>query len=245
MQIDRDHGRKTGAALIVLALHGLLGYALLTGFQHTALRVIEVRLKVFDLPEPPPPPLPKPRPAERPSPAPEAAASPADLKADPTPVVAPPAMIEVPSPIVAAPEPLPVPDGNEADAGSSTREGPGSGAGGEGAGRGSGGQGSGTGGGGATRAQRVSGSLLDSDYPRQALRMGIEGSVRVRFTVTEDGRVTRCTILETSGFALLDQTTCRLAERRFRYRPALDASGRPVPQDEVRTYDWWLPERRR
>jgi protein TonB len=75
--------------------------------------------------------------------------------------------------------------------------------------------------------------------------MGIEGTVKVRYTVTADGRATRCTILETSGFAELDQTTCRLIERRFRYRPALDAGGSPVPQDELKTYDWWLPERRR
>lgn len=244
VQLDRDRGGKTGAALIVAVLHALLGYALLTGFQHAALRVLDDRLNVFDVPEPPLPPGPEPSPAERRTQAAEGAASPADLRADPTPVVAQPPAIQVPSPIVATPEPLPAPEGSEADAGSSARKGPGSGAGGEGLGRGSGGQGSGTGNG-ARRAERISGALLDSDYPRQALRMGIEGTVKVRFTVTGDGRVTRCTILESSGFALLDQTTCRLAERRFHYRPALDESGRAVAQDEVRTYDWWLPDRRR
>lgn len=243
MRLDRDRGGRAGAALIVVGLHALLGYALLTGLHQPIVRQVSDHLALFDVPEPPPPPAPEPRPAERPSRAAEGEASPADLKAAPTPIVAPPAAIAAPSPVVVTPKPLPVPVGSEADAGSSTRDGSGSGAGGEGAGRGSGGRADGTGG--TRRAERISGALLDSDYPHQALRMGIEGSVKVRFTITEDGRVTRCTILETSGSALLDQTTCRLAERRFRYRPALDASGRPVSQDEVRTYDWWLPDRRR
>jgi protein TonB len=112
-------------------------------------------------------------------------------------------------------------------------------------GTGSGTSGSGTGGGGGgRRAQQVRGELRNSDYPRTALRMGIEGTVTVRYTVLPDGRVTDCAILETSGSAELDGTTCRLIERRFEYRPALDGAGRPIPQELVKTYDWWLPSKR-
>jgi protein TonB len=42
----------------------------------------------------------------------------------------------------------------------------------------------------------------------------------------------------------LDATTCRLIERRFRYEPALDGAGRPVPETIGRTFDWLLPARR-
>ncbi len=229
--------------MLVAGLHALLGYAFLTGLGQQVVRQLGDELKVFDVPEEVPPPQPEPIPAEVRTPRPEGAASPTSLKANPTPVVAPPPLLEVKSPVIAVPEPTPVPAGAQADAGSSTREGPGTGAGGQGIGTGSGGQGTGTGGGGARRAERIAGALLNSDYPRAALRMGIEGTVKVRYTVTADGRATRCAILETSGFAALDQTTCRLIERRFRYRPALDAGGRPVPQDEIKTYDWWLPKK--
>ncbi len=246
MQLDRNHlSERAKAAVIVAGLHGLLGYALITSLGESIVRQLGAELKVFEVRETPPPPPPAPIPARSRTEARAGAASPVSLKAQPTPIIAPPPVLETMSPVLAVPEPTPVPPGSDPDAGSSAREGPGTGAGGEGIGTGSGGQGDGTGGGGRRRAERVAGNLLDSDYPRSALRMGIEGTVKVRYTVTADGRATRCTILETSGFAELDQTTCRLIERRFRYRPALDASGGPVPQDELKTYDWWLPERHR
>ena len=244
-RIDPD---RVKAALGVVLFHALLGYALLTGLAFDVVRAAGQSLKVFDIPEPlPPPPVEEERPAQQRTPEPEGAAAPPNLEARPTPVVAPPPRIklEVPTPVVAAPEATPLPPGLDPSAGASDRSGPGWGAGGQGAGTGSGNAGTGTGGGGGgRRAQHVSGALRNSDYPRVALRNGIEGSVTVRYTVLGDGRVSGCAILETSGSAELDSTTCRLIERRFRYRPALDASGQAVPQQLVKTYDWWLPAKR-
>ena len=126
----------------------------------------------------------------------------------------------------------------------SDTEGPGTGAGGLGVGLGSGGQGSGNGGGGV-RAQRVSGAISgERDYPRAARRAGIEGTVSVRFIVDTDGRATGCGVTRSSGHAALDETTCRLIEQRFRYRPARDGQGRLVPESVSRTFDWLLPRRR-
>ena len=90
---------------------------------------------------------------------------------------------------------------------------------------------------------RISGRLGNSDYPRSALRAGVQGSVKVRYTVGIDGRAGGCTVIGSSGDAALDSTTCSLIEKRFRYRPARDRSGRPVPEVVRRTYDWIIPSR--
>ena len=47
-----------------------------------------------------------------------------------------------------------------------------------------------------------------------------------------------------SGHPELDETTCRLIERRFRYRPARNSAGDAVPEVVRKTYDWLLPFRR-
>jgi protein TonB len=180
------------------------------------------------------------------SPQEEGAAAPPNLKAKPSPVVAPPPLVrlKVPPPVVTAPLPSPV-TGRDASAGASDRPGPGTGSGGVGTGTGSGGQGTGPGGGGGgIKAIRVSGSISGAmDYPRGAKRAGIEGSVAVRFTVRTDGSVSDCEVIRSSANQELDATTCRLIERRFRYQPARDANGRPVTEVVTRTFDWMLPRR--
>lgn len=246
-QEDRDRNRnRLVAGTAVTALHALLLYAFLTGLAVQVATSIADDLKVFDVPTEPPPPL-RSDPAKLRAPDEEGAASAPSLKAKPTPIIAPQPKVrlEVPSPVVTAPEPTPVEPGHERSAGASNIDGPGTGTGGEGAGTGAGGRGSGTGGGGGgVAARRVSGAISgDRDYPRAARRAGVEGSVAVRFTVGTDGSVSGCRILRSSGHAELDETTCRLIERRFRYEPARDEQGRLVPEIVSRTFDWMLPYR--
>lgn len=217
----------------VVAVHGLLGFALLSGL---AMRVSErasdsLKLVEIVLPEPPPPPPPPPEDVSKPKGEP----SPPNLKAVPTPVVAPPPRIPAPSPIAAAPVPS---TGSAPSAGASNVAGPGTGAGGAGSGLGGGGSG-----GGGSRAQRIRGQLNNSDYPIGARMAGIEGLVAVQFTVQPDGRATGCRILKSSGSAELDGTTCRLIERRFRYRPARDAQGHPIAEVATTSFTWGLNRR--
>jgi protein TonB len=73
------------------------------------------------------------------------------------------------------------------------------------------------------------------------LRARAQGTVAVRFTVRADGRVGGCAVIRSSGHAELDDVTCRLIEKRFRYRPALDASGRAVPAVQYKSFDWFVP----
>jgi len=247
--VQRDNRDRIKAAVGVATFHALLGYALIMGLGIDVAKVVDDNLKVFDIPpdKPPPPPKP-PEPAQQSARAPEGAASPPSLKANPTPIVTPPPKVrlKVPPPVTATPKPTPVAPGNQSSAGVSTIAGTGTGNGGIGDGTGSGGQGNGTGGGGGgNAAQRIGGGIDGArDYPREARRAGVEGSVSVRFTVQTDGRARDCAVLRSSASPELDTTTCRLIERRFRYRPATDAQGRPRAETITRTFDWSLPRRR-
>lgn len=245
MEANRESSRdRIRSAIGVAACHVLIGYGLLTGLAPGAAVRAGQALKLFDVAaEPPPPPSALPAPA-RAARDPEGAASPANLAARATPVVAPPPAIalDLDPPVAAAPVAGP---GRDPSAGAADRPGPGSGGGGEGTGTGSGLAGSGPGGGGglAARARLVAGRILDSDYPRAASQARIGGTVIVRFTVDRDGRPGGCRVMRSSGNADLDAATCRLIERRFRYRPALDAEGRPVADILGWKQTWWQEPR--
>ncbi|HEV2866297.1 MAG TPA: energy transducer TonB [Allosphingosinicella sp.] len=240
MEDARARERLTASGGVAL-LHLLLAYALVAGLNVRFVLPHSDDLKLFDVAVPPPPP--EATAVAKAEPKAAGAAAPPSREARPTPVVAPPPRLPLPSHLRTAPEPR-LPTGTDATAGAAHVDGPGTGAGGVGAGAGSGGRGSGTGGGAAVPAERISGRLSgDTDYPASARRAGVEGSVSVRFVVRTDGRVGGCRVTRSSGHAELDSTTCRLIEERFRYRPARDADGRPVPQTVTRTFDWLLPYR--
>ena len=240
---DRRHDR-IGSAIAVAALHAALGYLLLAGFGVAVPIAPNHTIKLFQVDEPPPPPPPPPE--EKPVPAParpaarEGAASPANLKARASPVVAPPPRVRIDPPPTLAAAAAPA-DGLQATAGASDRTGEGSGSGGSGTGSGSGRSGSGSGGGGgvATGARLVSGRISDSDYPRAASRSGATGTVIVHLSVGPDGRVGGCRVARSSGSSDLDEATCRLARERFRYSPARDSQGRAVADTVGWKQTWW------
>lgn len=233
------------SVVAVVLIHVGLGYALLYGLDVSFTRAASDGLRVFDLPQVPPPPLlEEPVPAPVRSQAPEGAAAPPGLKAKASPIVAPvPAIVPiVPPPVIVAALPA---QGSDPTAGASDIAGPGAGAGGEGAGTGSGGAGDGDGGGGiVTRPRHLEGRFRGSDYPRGAGDAGAEGTVLAHYDVGVNGRVSNCRVVRSSGNAELDQTTCRLIERRFRYEPARDADGNAVPDVAGWEEVWWIGPRR-
>lgn len=91
-------------------------------------------------------------------------------------------------------------------------------------------------------ARLKSGSIGLDDYPAKALRLEEEGSVSVEFLAAANGRVEDVRVTSSSGSPTLDEATCRLIERRFRYEPARDASGQPVPQRVAQTVRWELQD---
>jgi protein TonB len=251
-QAKQDNRDRVKSAIGVAAFHALLGYAFITGLGFDVVREASEQLKMFDVTEElPPPPVEPPPPAgpmtqKKKTPDPEGAAAPPNIKNTPTEIVAPPPKVKlpVPPPIPAAPV---AGQGSAPAAGAAEVPGPGTGRGGAGTGTGSGLNGNGTGGGGGSGrpvgARWVRGSIEESDYPRRAYEAGAGGTVLLRFTVQTDGSVRGCRVTRSSGFPELDDTTCRLIERRFRYQPARDNFGRPVTAEIVGEHEW-IPGRR-
>ena len=73
-----------------------------------------------------------------------------------------------------------------------------------------------------------------NDYPKKAVRYGWEGAVAADITVGPEGRVSDCRIAQSSGYQLLDDTTCRIIVTRARFIPARDKDGKAV-SDRLRT----------
>ena len=216
-------------ALIVLA-HVLAFYGLVRVFAPDAVRSVERSvMSTFNvtITSPPPPP---PQAEARPD---EGAAGDPGKQAVPKPVTAPTPRIPITSPI-------PVPRASSTGAANSSGaqdSGGGTGAAGSGEGTGSGRAGGGQGGIAATKPVKIAGDINSAaDFPvppggRQA-RFGT--SVTVYMTVGTDGRASNCRVVRPSPDPEADAIVCRLAEQRFRFRPATDSDGNPV----TATYGW-------
>ncbi len=237
---------RARAAVSAALVQTLIGCALIWGLGAPLPRAIESPLRLFAVAPPPPPPVSRPPPlrreraaARKHDPGREGAASPPNIRSQPTEIVAPPPRISLPlpPPIVAAPV---AGSGSDPSAGAASVRGPGNGAGGLGDGRGSGTGGDGEGGGFGPESppRLIRGSLGNSDYPAWAGEAGAGGMVSVRFTVALDGRAVNCRITRSSGHAELDAHTCGLIERRYRFEPSRDGRGRPVLADMVEDHEW-------
>lgn len=82
--------------------------------------------------------------------------------------------------------------------------------------------------------------FTEADYPALAKLDGIEGRVAIRLTVDAVGRAARCEVVNGSGSAELDRTTCRLAVEKIQFEPARDAAGRPVASEFPIAVRWQL-----
>ena len=212
-------------ALVVLA-HLLALYGLIRVFAPDAVKSVERSvLATFNVtiaaPSPPPPP-----PAAEVKPD-EGAAGEQGRKAVPKPITAPKPKIPI-----AQEAPLPPASSTGAASNSGARDsGAGTGAAGNGYGTGSGRGGGGLGGFAVTKPVKIAGDINSAaDFPvppggREA-RFGT--SVTVYMTVEPDGRATNCRVKAPSPDREADAIVCRLAERRFRFRPATDSQGNPV-----------------
>jgi protein TonB len=229
---------RLASAAIVAAVHLLLAWALLSGLGVVPAISAPDTLRMLPVSEPPLAPAIVLQPELKPKPQdPEGAAAPPALRATPTEIVAPEPEIPLPPPIAAAPLPG---TGAAPSAGASLFPGPGTGSGGEGQGLGNGtsGNGTGAGGGGGGPSRWLRGSIDDGDYPRRAYDDRVTGTVFIAFTVDVDGRARDCRVTRSSGSRALDETTCRLIEKRFRYRPARDGGGRPVASTIRGEQEW-------
>jgi protein TonB len=190
---------------------------------------------------PPPEPEPEPEPIPSPDPSPlhtEGAAAPEAPRATPRPVATPVPRISIPRPTVVPP----VAFTGTANAAGAGESGSGTGAGGEGSGTGSGRAGSGSGGMAMSPPVKIAGEINDArDYPvplgGREIRRGQH--VIIRMIVGIDGRARDCRVVQASPDPEADRITCRLAEERFRFRPAQDEEGNLVDGVFGWRQDWF------
>jgi periplasmic protein TonB len=76
--------------------------------------------------------------------------------------------------------------------------------------------------------QRSWAGRIQENYPSRAIREQREGRVGVRVQVNAEGRVTSCTVTNSSGSSDLDTAACEGMERYARYNPATDGNGDKV-----------------
>lgn len=230
---DDPGKRRVVAGIATLAVHGGLAAILVWGLRvgemnqpENAGKVLTVALDEPPPPSPPPPPAPAPISSVEPM-----AAGPQGKTGEAIPREAPEAAL----PIAVAPAAPTAESGRDTEAGAGAT-GNGTGAGGAGSGQGGGGTGS--------PAQRITGALRDSDYPRGAEEAGLAGTVGISFRVRTDGAVDRCAVTRSSGAAVLDDLTCRLFTQRYRFRPATDAAGQPIETILQTSFTWGTRRRR-
>jgi protein TonB len=226
---NKDRG---GAMAAVAAIHAGLIFALLHLSGTIALPTPQDAMRVFDISEapPPPPPPPPPQQREQQRPEEEEGGSPANIRSQATPVVAPKPRVEPqrPNPIVVAEIPN---QGAAPTQGTADVRGPGTGAGGTGTGTGTGsGSGSGGGDGGVAEPPRlVSPVLRGRDFGQDLLRQWPRGAqVFLRLRVDNRGYVSECILDRGTGVRSIDSEICNLAHQRLRFRPALNRAGQPV-----------------
>ncbi|HEX8214861.1 MAG TPA: energy transducer TonB [Allosphingosinicella sp.] len=87
----------------------------------------------------------------------------------------------------------------------------------------------------------LSALIHNDDYPAAARAARIQGNTAVILAVGVNGRVTGCTITQSSGSSLLDSTTCRILRSRARFAPARDAAGNPQTGVVRTVIAWRIP----
>jgi protein TonB len=226
-ELDLSAPRRTklGVALLVIVLQVLLIMALVRAFTpNFAARVVDTVLNTFSVTVTTPP-MPPPK-----APEPAGKSGEEGKKAVPREVVAPPVKL----PISQVPAPRASSTGNANTSGAGT-QGTGTGAGGPGNGPGNGNGGGGQGGGAATKPVKTAGDINSArDYPIATRDLRIGDYVIVLIAVGADGSPTGCRVTRPSKDAQANSITCQLALKRFRFKPATDADGRPVAS----VYGW-------
>lgn len=220
---------------LVVVLHLLLFYGLLRAFTPAVVDSVERSvISAFTMREPPPP---SPPPSATPSPD-EGASGEAGRKAVARPRAAPSPKIVVrkdpPAPKVAST--------GTANSSGAKDTGEGTGASNSGAGTGSGGSGSGQGGFAVTKPVKIAGdinSAADFPVPPGGRQVRFGTSVTVVMTVGTDGRAHGCRVIRPSPDPQADAIVCKLAEQRFRFRPARDANGNPVAAPYGWRQEWF------
>jgi protein TonB len=218
---QRKPGKHLVGIGIVILMHILLAYALVSGLARKVVDVIKnpIETKIIEEVRPPPPP-----PENLPPPPPKLAPPPPSFVPPPEVVVAPPptpapaitvAPVEPPppAPVVIAPPPAPTPPPAPAPAPA------------------------------AAQPAITNVMACKPEYPAAALRAEATGTTAIKFTIDATGKVVSADIVRPSGASrehrLLDRTAVSsLSDCKF--SPGRDSNGKPVGASTTVEYVWKL-----
>lgn len=212
---------RAKSVAVVVAVHGVLAYALVFGLQATGVippTTILEGTQIEDIPlDPPPPPDPKPtQKASDQQSVITAPKPPVTLVSDPGPLI-----IELPKPERVEVTPLALPTAIPSPTGTSMR----------------------TFDPVAPKPRNNPGEwVTTNDYRSAWVNREMAGLARFKVTVGADGRVKDCAITGTSGFPELDRATCALVTRRARFEPGRDGTGEKAAASYSSAVSWILPD---
>lgn len=206
-------GRITSIAVVGL-LHVALGYAFVTGLAYQVIKKAPTVLETFDVVEEQPPEQ------EPPPPPPEPDTPPPPIDTPP-PIVAP--VVTTPPPMVLPPPPpapppaitVPPPPPVVAPPPQPVA---------------------------ATPRGNPGNWVTTDDYPSDALRREEQGVTAYRLEINTEGRVSACSVTNSSGSQSLDDAACRYLTRRARFNPAKDGSGNPTNAVYSGRVRWQMPD---
>lgn len=220
---QRRPGKHPTGLLIVIVMHVLLAYALVSGMARKVVdRVMITETKLIAAPPPPappPPPPPPPRPPRNPTPP----------RSPPPPIYAPPPPVDVPLPPPRPQAPLatatlPPPSDVRAPAAVVAPPAPRF----------------------VTRPASVDANdpACKPDYPAAAARADAAGVSHIRLSIDASGKVTSTEVIRPSGPTrenrILDNAA-KLALATCPIKPGIDAEGHPVGSQIDVNYVWTLP----
>jgi len=214
---QRNPGKHPTGLIIVIIMHVLLAYALVSGLAKKVVDVVKVvEAKAVDAPPPPPPPPPKDLP-------------PPPKNLPPPPVYVPPPPVDVPPPPVQqtitttnvlpppAPEPRIQPPAPVAPVATPV----------------------------AARPAQINANdpSCKPEYPAAAQRAGATGTTRLRFSVDAAGKVVSAEIIGSSGSTrenrLMDNAA-KAALATCPFKPGVDETGKPTGTTVNVDYAWKL-----
>ena len=214
---QRNPGKHPTGLIIVVIMHVLLAYALVSGLAKKVVdKVMVTETKVVEAPPPPPPPPPKDLP-------------PPPKNLPPPPVYVPPPPVDVPPPPIAPTItttnvlPPPAPDRKVEPAAPPAPPAPSI----------------------TARAARIDANdpACKPEFPPAALRAQVSGVSRIRFTVDAAGKVTSAEVVGSSGptreHRLLDNAA-KSALATCPFTAGVDAEGRKIGTQTEVSYAWKL-----
>ncbi len=84
--------------------------------------------------------------------------------------------------------------------------------------------------------------ILTEDYPIEELWAGVKGQTTFKLAIDASGKVAGCEIVESSGSATLDATTCTLVTQRAQFTPAKNAKDVSVAGTYTNRVNWTIRE---